>query len=74
MYLIGIALLLVSTAGNSLLAIRPETFFGINISAAVLGMVLGSIGTGLIRHERKRKKRLKKLKKRRYKHYYSHFR
>ena len=67
LYLIGIALLLLSTVGNSLLAVYPQTLFNVNISAAVLGMALGSLGTMLIRYERKRRKKLRK--KRRYSHY-----
>ncbi len=69
-YLIGAGLLLLGTVGNSLLAVTPETVFGVNISAAILGSVCGLVGTTLIRVEKKRIKRRKALKKarRRYKH------
>lgn len=71
LYLIGIGLLLLSTVGNSLLAVYPQTLFNVNISAAVLGMALGSLGTMLIRYERKRRKKLKR--KRRYRYYKPHY-
>ncbi len=69
LYLVGIGLLLLSTVGNGLLAVYPYQIFGVNLSAAVLGTLLGAFGTQIIRMERKRRKKMKKLRKRRYGHY-----